>query len=171
MQNPVRAPLFDRLVDLEPQVPAEPRPLRTLDPRGLRESVRRELERMLNTRSSLPVDRLDERGELTVLEYGIPDLSAFSAGSEEDLARMAGVVSRAVAAFEPRLRQVRVAVERLEGARSLRLRIDALLMIDEVAEPVSFPTLLGLRTGHAQVTQMKERMEDREAMGARTVAD
>jgi len=168
METHVPAPLFDCLVDREPQVPAEPRPLRTLDPRGLRESVRRELERMLNTRSSLPVDRLDERGELTVLEYGIPDLSAFSAGSEEDLVRMAGVISRAVAAFEPRLRQVRVAVERMEGARSLRLRLDALLMIDEVAEPVSFPTLLGLRTGAVQVM---EETEETAAMEARTVAD
>jgi type VI secretion system protein ImpF len=107
---------------------------------------------MLNTRSSLPADRLDERTELTVLEYGIPDLSAFSAGSEEDLVRLSAIISRAVAAFEPRLRQVRVAGEGLaEGGRSLRLRIDAQLLVDEVAEPVSFPTLLGLRTGSVEV--------------------
>ena len=152
MTTHVPAPLFDRLVDREPQVPAEPRPLRTLDPRGLRESVRRELERMLNTRSSLPVDRLAEREELTVLEYGIPDLSAFSAANEDDQRLLAGLVARAVAAFEPRLRGVRVAFERLEGGqRSLRLRIDAELMTNEVAEPVSFPTLLGLRGGTVEV--------------------
>jgi type VI secretion system protein ImpF len=152
MATYVPSPLFDRLVDREPQIPAEPRPLRTLDPRGLRESVRRELERMLNTRSSLPVDRLAEREELTVLEYGIPDLSAFSAGNEDDQRLLAGLVARAVAAFEPRLRRVRVAFERLEdGQRSLRLRIDAELMTNEVAEPVSFPTLLGLRTGTVEV--------------------
>ncbi|MFL6259199.1 MAG: type VI secretion system baseplate subunit TssE [Thermoanaerobaculia bacterium] len=152
METHVPAPLFDRLVDREPQVPAEPRPLRTLDPRGLRESVRRELERMLNTRSSLPVDRLAERAELTVLEYGIPDLSAFSAANEDDQRLLTGLVARAVAAFEPRLRRVRVAFERLEdGQRSLRLRIDAELMTDEVAEPVSFPALLGLKTGTVEV--------------------
>ena len=152
MQTRVPAPLFDRLVDLDPQAPAEPRPLRTLDPRGLRESVRRELERMLNTRSSLPVDQLDQRAELTVLEYGIPDLSAFSAGSEEDLVRLAGVVARAVAAFEPRLRRVRVAVDRLQdGLRALWLRIDADLVVGEVAEPISFPTLLGIKTGTVEV--------------------
>jgi type VI secretion system lysozyme-like protein len=152
MATYVPSPLFDRLVDREPQIPAEPRPLRTLDPRGLRESVRRELERMLNTRSSLPVDRLAGREELTVLEYGIPDLSAFSAANEDDQRLLAGLVARAVAAFEPRLRGVRVAFERLEdGQRSLRLRIDAELMTNEVAEPVSFPTLLGLRTGTVEV--------------------
>ena len=152
MATHVPAPLFDRLVDREPQVPAEPRPLRTLDPRGLRESVRRELERMLNTRSSLPADVLAGREDLTVLEYGIPDLSAFSAANEDDQRRLMALVARAVAAFEPRLRGVRVAFERLEdGQRSLLLRIDAELMRDEVAEPVSFPTLLGLRTGTVEV--------------------
>ncbi|HEX6903558.1 MAG TPA: type VI secretion system baseplate subunit TssE [Thermoanaerobaculia bacterium] len=152
IETRVRAPLFDRLVDREPHVPAEPRPLRTLDPQGLRESVRRELERMLNTRSSLPVDELAGRPELTVLEYGIPDLSAFSAGSDEDQVRLAAVVTRAVAAFEPRLRQVKVAVLGLEDERrSLAVRIDALLAVDEVAEPISFPALIGLRTGTVEV--------------------
>jgi type VI secretion system protein ImpF len=152
METHVPAPLFDRLVDRDPEARAEPRPLRTLDPRGLRESVRRELERMLNTRSSLPVDRLVERDELTVLEYGIPDLSAFSAANEDDQRLLTALVARAVAAFEPRLRGVRVAFERLEdGQRSLLLRIDAELMRDEVAEPVSFPTLFGLRTGTVEV--------------------
>ena len=153
MATHVPAPLFDRLVDREPHVPAEPRPLRTLDPRGLRESVRRELERMLNTRSSLPVDRLVERDELTVLEYGIPDLSAYSAADEGDQRLLAGVVARAVTAFEPRLRQVSVTFERLEdGQRALRLRIDAQLVANEVAEPVSFPTLFGLKSGTVEVT-------------------
>ena len=152
METRVRAPLFDRLVDREPHVPAEPRPLRTLDPQGLRESVRRELERMLNTRSSLPVDELAGRPELTVLEYGIPDLSAFSAGSDEDQVRLAAVVARAVSAFEPRLRQVKISTLGLEDERrSQRLRIDALLMVDEVAEPISFPAVVGLRTGAVEV--------------------
>jgi len=152
MATHVPSPLFDRLVDRAPEARAEPRPLRTLDPRGLRESVRRELERMLNTRSSLPVDRLAEREDLTVLEYGIPDLSAFSAANEDDQRLLTSLIARAVAAFEPRLRRVRVAFERLEdGQRSLLLRIDAELTADEVAEPVSFPTLLGLKTGTVEV--------------------
>lgn len=152
MGEHVRAPLFDRLVDLDPRSFEEPRTLRTLDRKGLRESVRRELERLLNTRSSLPVDRLEERQDLTVLEYGIPDLSAFSAGSPEDQQRMVSIVARAVAAFEPRLREVRAVFERLDDTgRLVQVRIDAVLTVDEVSEPVTFPALLGLRTGGAQV--------------------
>jgi type VI secretion system protein ImpF len=160
METRVRSPLFDRLVDLEPRVPKEPRPLRALDLRGLRESVRRELERLLNTRSSLPVDRLAERAELsvlTVLEYGIPDLSAYSAGSAEDQGLLAGIIARAVTAFEPRLRGVKVAVVRLEDdQRGLRLRIDAVLTVDEVAEPVSFPMLVGVKSGTVEVQPLAD---------------
>ena len=155
METFFRAPLFDRLTDLDPWSAGEPRPLRTLGRAGLRESVRRELERLLNTRSSLPVDRLLERPELTVLDYGIPDLSAYSAGNDDDQRLLAAVVTRAVQAFEPRLREVRVAVLHLEDEqRTLRLRIDAVLLADEVAEPVSFPALMGLKSGRVEVAPL-----------------
>ncbi len=153
MSDHVRAPLFDRLVDLDPRSPGEPRPLRTLDRAGLRESVRRELERLLNTRSSLPVDRLEERPDLTVLEYGIPDFSAFSAGRPEDQQRMARILARAIAAFEPRLHEVRAVFEELyDSGRAAAWRFDAVLIFDEVREPVSFPTLLTVQSGEAQVS-------------------
>jgi type VI secretion system protein ImpF len=157
MEIHVRAPLFDRLVDLQPGSTAEPRPLRTLDRRGLRESVRRELERLLNTRSSLPVDRLEEREELTVLEYGIPDLSAFSAADQEDQRRLARVVARAVAAYEPRLREVHAVFEHLEdNGRAAALRIEARLAVDEVSEPIAFPTLLSVKGGEVLVRLAEE---------------
>ena len=153
----VRAPLFDRLTDLDPWSAGEPRPLRTLDRAGLRESVRRELARLLNTRSSIPVDQLAQRPELTVLEYGIPDLSAYSIGDDDHQRLLTNVVARAVAAFEPRLCEVRVAVVRLEDEqRSLLLRIDAVLTAGEVAEPVSFPALMGLKSGQVEIQEALE---------------
>lgn len=157
MEIHVRAPLFDRLTDLDPGSAGELRPMRTLDRTGLRESIRRELGRLLNTRSSIPVDQLAQRPELTVLEYGIPDLSAYSAGNDGDQRLLAGVVARAVSAFEPRLRDVRVAVVRLEDdQRSLLLRINAVLTADEVAEPVSFPALMGLKSGRVEIQEEQE---------------
>jgi type VI secretion system protein ImpF len=148
LETHVRAPLFDRLTDHDPGPTVEPRPLRTLDRRGLRESVRRELERLLNTRSSLPVDRLEEREPLTVLEYGIPDLSAFSAGDLEDQRRIAAVMTRVIAAFEPRLADVRAVFEELyDHGTAAALRIEATLVIDEVSEPISFPTQFSVLGG------------------------
>ncbi len=166
METRVRVPLFDRLVEIEPFEPRERSLLGALDLRALRESVHRELERLLNTRSSLPVVRLLERPELTVLEYGIPDLSAYSAGNAEDQGLLTGIVARAVAAFEPRLREVRVSVVRLEDEqRSLLLRIDAVLMADEVAEPVSFPALMGLKSGRVEI-----QPDERETPEAKALA-
>jgi type VI secretion system protein ImpF len=154
MEIHVRAPLFDRLTDLDPESAGELRPMRTLNRTGLRESIRRELGRLLNTRSSIPVDELAQRPELTVLEYGIPDLSAYSAGDDGHQRLLAGILARVITAFEPRLREVRVSVVRLEDEqRSLRLRIDAVLTADEVARPVSFPALMGLKSGQVEIQE------------------
>jgi type VI secretion system protein ImpF len=146
-----RVPLFDRLVDEHPGQPDLPGPLRTLDRAGLLESVRRELERLLSSRSPLPAHRLAGR-ELTVIDYGIPDLADFPADGPEDHARLAAVIERAVAAFEPRLRDVRVRIERpLPERRSLALALEGVLATDRPGEPVSFPTVLSLGRGEAEV--------------------
>jgi type VI secretion system protein ImpF len=138
-----RALLFERLVDLEPRRREEQEPARMLDPQALRQSVRRELERLLNTRSPLGVGALEGRGR-TTLEYGIPDLSHLQTRDTGAQKRIAEEVRAAVAAYEPRLRQVKVAVEAStapDEERRLAVRIDALLVVGEVMEPVSFAGL------------------------------
>ena len=137
----VRMPLFDRLVDLDPGSEREGRPLRTLDREGLRESVRRELERLLNTRTAVPIKRVEER-ERTVIDYGIPDFSGFAAANPDDQRRLEGIIARAIEAFEPRLREVRVALEPGTGDKQrLRGVIEAMLVVEEVTEPLSFRTV------------------------------
>lgn len=132
-----RALLFDRLVGRrlhgdEPNVP------RVLDLKELKESVRRELERLLNTRCSVPMHLLGEE-ERTVITYGIPDFSSLSAKSGDDQQLLATIVSDTVTAFEPRLRQVNVTVEPFQNSyRGLLLRIDALLVTGTHVEPVTF---------------------------------
>jgi len=148
-----RVPLFDRLVDEEHRSPAarEPLPLRTLDRDGLLESVRRELELLLSSRSPLPAHRLAGR-ELTVIDYGLPDLADFPAEGPEDHRRLAALVERVVAAFEPRLKDVRVRVERpLPERRALALVLEGVLASGHPGEAVSFPTVLTLAKGEAEV--------------------
>jgi type VI secretion system protein ImpF len=146
LSKQVRAPLFDRLIDRDPGVRREPRPLRTLDRRGLRESIRRELEHLFNTRSPLPADRLQGR-DRTVVEYGVPDLAVLAPGREEDRQRLAAVLRQAIEAYEPRLAQVRVAVDTPPPdptrGHTLRARIEATLVVEEVPESVSFGLALG----------------------------
>lgn len=115
------------------------RPARVLDVQGLRRSVWRELRSLLNTRRHGRPWRPGEGEALTVLDYGLPDFSSLSASSGADQERLAGAVAAAVAAFEPRLRDVRVRVERLrQDDRALLLRVEARLVVGTHAEPVAF---------------------------------
>ncbi|HYN21586.1 MAG TPA: type VI secretion system baseplate subunit TssE [Thermoanaerobaculia bacterium] len=147
----VRMPLFDRLVDRAPKLRHEVRSLRTLDLPGLQESVRRELERLLNTRCPLPAHRLTDRPR-SVIDYGLPELSGFSPHSFEDRERLAGLIRRAVEAFEPRLFEVSVRLEPAPGdGLTLAGSIEALLRTESVLEPVSFHTALETRSGKVEV--------------------
>ena len=80
--------LLDRLLDTE-QI-------------GERHSVMRDLLSLLNTRRSRTVPDGDD---LTVLEYGFPDMAD---QTKEDVARLAGELTRTLKAFEPRLKFVTI---------------------------------------------------------------
>src|SRR5215470_2678256 len=142
-----RALLFDRLVD----VPDEERSLRILNSEQLKDSVRRELGRLLNTRCSIPLHRVGEE-ERSVINYGIPDFSSLSPHNADDHALIASIVGQTITAFEPRLRQVRVEVGPAFTAESaLWLNISAELVVGMFAEPVSFPVTLNGKTGTAEL--------------------
>lgn len=146
-----RALLFDRLVDLEPKVPAEARPLRTLDADALRASVAREIHMLLNTRCSPRRRGVHGSGRSTV-DYGIPDFSPYSDDDFDGWKHIAESVREAIAAFEPRLRNVKVKIlGRGERLSSLALRIDATLHTEWLREPVSFPISLDPVSGGSDV--------------------
>ena len=132
-----RTRLFDRLVDYEPWS-AEERPRRVLDRAELRESVRREVERLLGTRCTLPMDVPEERPR-TVLEYGLPDFTPLYTRNPDDQAELAARIQRCITAYEPRLRDVRVSVEPPGSSqRELLARVEGVLGAGDVVEPVSF---------------------------------
>ena len=137
-----RASLVDRLVDENPKLSRERRPLRTLNRKRLRESVRRDLTWLLNTRTSLPGARYDKT-DLTVIDYGMPDFGAYYTDNEEDHQRLVQRLLRAISVFEPRLQNVKVAVELMRiNEKALRVVLDAMLVIDNVKTPVSFLAVL-----------------------------
>lgn len=74
---------------------------------ALRDSIARDLMRLLNTRSRLTFDEF-AACEGTVLDYGMPDFSAHSLHSGPDRDAMAAAVARAISLFEPRLSDVTV---------------------------------------------------------------
>ena len=110
---------------------------------GLRRSVLRDLEWLLNARvgsgpgawSTLSKDR-SPGGDL--LCFGLPDLTLVdlrNARKREDLRRW---ISEAVARFEPRLEHVNVTVKGSDESKgSTRFQVEGYLRVDP--EPIEFP--------------------------------
>jgi type VI secretion system protein ImpF len=145
-----RALLFDRLVGLDNEASEALQPFRILTCEQLKASVRRELQRLLNTRCSIPLHQITKE-ERSVINYGIPDFSSLSAHNPDDHKLIATIVSETITAFEPRLQNVRVSVDPVPGQYwMLALKIEALLWVDAINEPVSFTAMLN-RNGAAEL--------------------
>jgi type VI secretion system lysozyme-like protein len=156
--NQVRMPLFDRLVDRDRFLRRDLVQVRTIDRRGVRESVRRELEQLFNTRCPIPAHLLPSRTR-TVIDYGIPDFSTLSARNPSDRTRLAEILRLAIGVYEPRLANVRVEIDAPSGMGSqngsndfeLTGLIAADLVVDDVHEPVLFSTALQMKDGIVEV--------------------
>ncbi len=133
----VRAPLFDRLSTAS-KSRGGGASTGMLDRAGQRESLRRELGRLLNTRSTYPSDRKG-KGDRTVIDYGLPDYSALYTQSALDQKKLAELVRETVEAFEPRLSQVQVQAEVLgDSEKAMRVSVSGILANGILRERVSF---------------------------------
>jgi type VI secretion system protein ImpF len=133
--------VLDRLQDDEPNQSRDVPKSRSDTLVDLKQSIRHDLENLLNSRRrgvTWPA-HLTELAR-SLVNYGLPDLTGLdtaTADSREELRRTLETVIRT---FEPRFKSVRVHV--LENAetldRTLRFRIDALVRVDPVPEPVVY---------------------------------
>jgi type VI secretion system protein ImpF len=141
----VQLPLLDRLIDDAPDRERDPPMAAAEAMRYLRQSVRRELEALLNARRRWrsPPRELSELSA-SPIGYGIPDFAAgvFNNQGERDRLRME--IEATIRRFEPRFLSVRVHLsdneQRLDA--SLRLRIEAVLHADPAPEQVTFDTIV-----------------------------
>ncbi len=134
----VRAPLFDRL-SLTPEAKTARVSSGLLDRIGQRESLQRELSRLLNTRSPFPGGKKALPGERTVIDYGLSDYSALYTRSTEDQKKLAELVRRTVEAYEPRLSQVKVEAEVLgDSDKAMMVKVSGTLSNGRLMERVSF---------------------------------
>ena len=150
----IRPSLLDRLIDDEPGNRAEAPDRRAQSLKELKDSVRRDLEWLLNSRRS-PVEPALSAKELwrSVYCYGLPDTTGLAMSSVDDRNHMARMVAAAVAAFEPRLINVNVNMEPgSAGSRTLHFQIEALLRMEPAPARVFFDTTLELSSGEYEVT-------------------
>lgn len=142
---PLIPSILDRLLDDEPHLSSESYKSQTQVLRELRNSVRRDLENLLNTRIhwfGLP-SHLEELEE-SLVNYGLPDFGSANMSSQDSRKRFCTRIEDTIKKFEPRFKSVTVTTlensEQLD--RTLRLRIDALLDVDPDPEPIVFDSII-----------------------------
>ncbi|MCC6128369.1 MAG: type VI secretion system baseplate subunit TssE [Acidobacteria bacterium] len=139
--------VLDRLIDYEPEVSREAPSSRAKSLRLLKQSVRRDLEWLFNTRFTADVPESLENVQESVLVYGLPDFTALSIKKIDDRDRLQQAIEKAVAVFEPRLDSVVVVLEEGDAQKGVRFRIEARLLVDPAPEPVTFDTAYQPQSG------------------------
>lgn len=141
----LRPSILDRLFDDEPHNQTEVDPGHHQLLKQLRNSVRRDLERLLNTRFYI-MDPSDDYPELDVslLNYGLPDLATVNIIDIEKRNQFTRKLEETLRSFEPRFKSVKISF--LDNAdtndRTLRFRIDAVIYADPLPEVVVFDSTL-----------------------------
>lgn len=107
----------------------------------IKESVRRDLEALLNTRQrcgeqSMVADELSG----TVAYYGIPDFTGASFATDVEREQLRQQIELIVKQFEPRFKRVKVTEVKAASNedRAVRYRIEADLRVEPVVKPVVF---------------------------------
>jgi type VI secretion system protein ImpF len=141
----LRAPLLDRLLDHHPDQSREPEHNHHLVLRQLRESVRRDLEHLFNTRArclSTPADA--PALQTSLLNYGLPDIANYNLLAGESRKAFCRDVERIILRFEPRIHTVQVIAEGSLDRDDHRFsfRVEAVLRASPAAEVVVFDSVL-----------------------------
>ena len=122
--------------------------------RMFRDSLKRDLEWLLNTRQP-PIEGIDRfpLARKSVIHYGLIDTSSLSTASSTDQRRLQQAVAECIIRFEPRLTDVNVILGGgEEKRRQMRFHIEAQIMLDPAPEPISFDTVLDLTSGEYTVS-------------------
>ena len=145
--------VLDRLIDLEPGNRKEAQAVRAQSLREMKDSVRRDLEWLLNTRRT-PEEPISTATELwkSTYCYGLPDITGMALNTPASRDELAHSLERAISAFEPRLINVSVSMQQSPTAsRTLRFQIEALLRTEPAPSRVFFDTRLELIRGEYEV--------------------
>jgi len=139
--------LFDRLLGLPERGSgkASASQAQRLTIEELKDTVARDLEALLNTRSSLPDDALAAWPECahSLVTYGLGDFADRCLSSPSDRAAICASIEKTIACHEPRLRKVCANLE-LGGdsVNRLNFSITAVLVASVSQEPVNFDAVL-----------------------------
>ena len=141
----IASSVLDRLLDSEPDRPSDQSMSLTAQTRQLRESIRRDLEALLNTRRSplSPPAHLPELAD-SALSYGVDGFVSANLVTDEAKVDLARALERRIARTETRLANVHVTIlrNRNTGERTLKMRIEASFRLQDETPPIRFETTI-----------------------------
>jgi type VI secretion system protein ImpF len=142
--------ILDRLIDPEADFTMA---RQGYTPSQMVAAVQRDLEDLLNTRSSAyEIPPQCKEALDSILSFGMPDLSQIEATTDAARARIGRVLEQIILRFEPRLKDVRATL--LPGhpamLRYVKFRVEGKLRVEPSPE-VAFDTVVELTTGHSTV--------------------
>ncbi len=141
----LRPSILDRLLDNDPSKSMEVDVDQHQKLKQLRQSVRRDLESLLNTRyRMLEPDNTLMETKKSILNYGLPDLATINISDKAKRKQFIQHLESIMIEFEPRFKSIKITY--LENSdsldRTLRFRIDATLYADPSPEVVVFDSIL-----------------------------
>ncbi len=141
----LRPSILDRLIDNEPHNQAELELGHHQQLKQLRESVKRDLETLLNTRYRMltPPEEFKQLDK-SLLNYGLQDLATVNIIDNHKRSEFTKRLEQTLREFEPRFKSVAVSyVDNKDTTdRTLRFRIDATIYADPLPEVVVFDSIL-----------------------------
>jgi type VI secretion system protein ImpF len=124
-------------------------------PEDYLESIRGDLEELLNARFHVPMEALEpyEEASRSLLVYGLPDATNNSARNPADREALRRAIERSIEIFDDRLREVQVDLAEYQdgGDRSLRFRVDAIVDLKPHKGRVFFDAALNLATNRYEI--------------------
>lgn len=153
----LRPSILDRLIDDEPHNQAESDPGQHQLVKQLRDSVRRDLENLLNTRYFI-INPSDPYVELdrSLLNYGLPDLATLNILDTKKREQFTKTLEKTLIEFEPRFKSVRVSFTENKDSidRTLHFRIDAEIFAEPLPEVVVFDSVLESVTRNVSIKEV-----------------
>lgn len=134
--------VLDRLIDLDPDNRNEAAKDRAQLLKDLKNSVRRDLENLLNTRVcylDIPADM--PRLQTSLFNYGVPDFGSMIMDSSVSIEGLRGRIEDVIRRYETRFQDVNVELDidsKTRFSRSVRFVIHGVLHAEPEPEPVTF---------------------------------
>ena len=148
--------IIDRLTDDDPDGPLDVDPMQAYTGKAMRAALKRDLEALLNARRrAVSVPREFSETQLSLLNYGLTDITNSRARTAAVQADLGPMLASALAQFEPRLTSVKVTLRDNSDPldRTHRFRIEAILNVEPAPELVRFDSVIEPVTASVRVKE------------------